>query len=65
MENTPQLLKIAGCANASRQADVIFVDGLDGDARTTWYPPEQPTRFWPAWLGEDCPQLGVCPWATR
>ncbi len=44
MEDTPKLLKIAGCENASRQADVIFVHGLDGDARTTWHPLEQPTH---------------------
>src|SRR5262245_15880021 len=59
MEATPQLLKIAGCENASRLADVIFVHGLDGDARTTWHAPEQLAHFWPAWLGDDCPQLGV------
>jgi len=59
MEATPQLLKIVGCENAGRLADVIFVHGLDGDARTTWHPQEQPAHFWPAWLGDDCPQLGV------
>jgi hypothetical protein len=43
MEGTPQLLKIAGCENTRRQADVIFVHGLDSDARTTWHSPEKPS----------------------
>lgn len=53
------LQKISGCDNPDRVADVIFVHGLDGDARTTWHPKERPGAFWPAWLGEDVPAVGV------
>jgi len=53
------LLKISGCDNAQRIADVVFVHGLDGDARTTWHPRDKPNDFWPAWLGEDFSQVGV------
>lgn len=38
---------------------MVFVHGLDGDARTTWHPRERPEAFWPAWLGEDVPAVGV------
>ncbi len=53
------LQKISGCDDPARGADVIFVHGLDGDARTTWHPKERPDAFWPAWLGEDVPAVGV------
>ena len=59
MDATDVLLRIAGCEQPDRQADVIFVHGLDGDARTTWHPKGQPERFWPAWLGEDLQHIGV------
>jgi hypothetical protein len=36
-----------------------FAHGLDGDVRTTWDPQDNPTHFWPAWLGDDCPPLRV------
>jgi hypothetical protein len=53
------LLKVSGCDSPNRVADVIFVHGLDGDARTTWRPKDMPEAFWPAWLGEDFPAVGV------
>ncbi|MDS4032044.1 MAG: hypothetical protein RKO66_18525 [Candidatus Contendobacter sp.] len=53
------LQKISGCDCPDRVADVIFVHGLDGDARTTWHPKERSDAFWPAWLGEDVPAIGV------
>lgn len=53
------LQKIGGCDDPDRVADVIFVHGLDGDARTTWHPKDRPDAFWPAWLGADVPAVGV------
>lgn len=54
-----ELVKIANCDDQERIADLVFVHGLDGDARETWHPKDQPDMFWPAWLGADLPQLGV------
>lgn len=59
MDDARELLPIIGCDAADRLADVIFVHGLDGDARTTWHPSNHPEQFWPRWLGEDVPRLGV------
>lgn len=53
------LQKISGCDSPNRAADIIFVHGLDGDACTTWHPKDRPDAFWPAWLGEDIPAVGV------
>jgi protein SERAC1 len=53
------LLKISSCDNPSRIADVIFVHGLDGDARTAWHPRDKPEDFWPTWLGQDFPNVGL------
>jgi hypothetical protein len=54
-----ELQKIAGCENPHRIADVIFVHGLDGDARTTWQEKDKPETYWPGWLGEEFPQVAV------
>lgn len=51
--------KIANCDKPERIGDVIFVHGLDGDAKTTWHYPKNPDAFWPGWLGKDIPQVGV------
>ena len=50
---------ISGCSNSDRVADVVFVHGLDGDATSTWHPTGKPDDFFPKWLGEDFPNVGV------
>lgn len=51
---------VAGTANPQRAADLVFVHGLGGDARTTWMrEPDDRATFWPGWLAEDFPALGV------
>ena len=54
-----ELHKISGCDNEDRKADVIFVHGLGGDAFETWTHPDDTDAFWPKWLGEDFPEVGV------
>lgn len=57
--NMSSMIRISGCDNENRRADIIFVHGLDGDARATWHPKDRPDAFWPTWLGEDVPAVGV------
>ena len=62
LETPPQqerLDKISACNDDSRWGDVIFLHGLDGDARSTWHPEGRPQDFWPGWVGLDHPRLGV------
>jgi pimeloyl-ACP methyl ester carboxylesterase len=54
-----ELLQVRNCANPKRRGDVIFVHGLNGNARDYWFPPGEPEKYWPAWLGEDLPDVGV------
>lgn len=56
-----EIIQISGCKNPERIGDVIFVHGLGGDARNTWHPENSGTgdQFWPAWLGQDLPDVGV------
>jgi pimeloyl-ACP methyl ester carboxylesterase len=54
-----ELISICGTSNLERWGDVVFVHGLNGDARATWQPEGQPGRFWPSWLCEDLPNIGV------
>jgi pimeloyl-ACP methyl ester carboxylesterase len=54
-----ELKKVSGCDDATCKGDVIFVHGLDGDARNTWRPAGSTGPAWPEWLGEDLPQAGV------
>ena len=53
------LEEIRGTDNPNRRGDVVFVHGLNGDAHATWQPEGQPDRFWPDWIGEDLPDVGV------
>jgi len=52
----PELVPVSGCDNPQRRADVVFVHGLNGDPRDYW---GSPGTYWPAWLGEDLPDVGV------
>jgi len=55
------MIQISGCENPNRTGDVIFVHGLNGHPRKTWHPQEKSDddNFWPAWLGEDLPNMGI------
>lgn len=53
-----RLHRISGCDNSEREADVVFIHGLGGNAFTTWTD-EHADTMWPRWLGEDFPQVGV------
>ncbi|WP_293121323.1 hypothetical protein [Moorena sp. SIO4G3] len=59
MSNLTGLIKISSHQNSLASADVVFVHGLGGDARSTWHPQgkQDDDDFWPVWLGND--QLGL------
>nr|WP_326187304.1 hypothetical protein [Exiguobacterium indicum] len=50
---------ISGCSNSSRKADVVFIHGLGGDASETWRQGKNTETFWPKWIGDEFPQIGV------
>ncbi|AMV36225.1 esterase/lipase family protein [Planctomyces sp. SH-PL62] len=54
-----KLIKVSGCDDSQRRGDVVFVHGLDGDARSTWRPAGSAGPTWPEWLAEDLPDVGV------
>jgi predicted alpha/beta hydrolase family esterase len=53
------LKKVSNYDKTDRIGDVIFVHGLDGDAQATWQAEGTPENFWPAWLGQDLPNIGI------
>ena len=52
----PELIRVGGCDNPQRRGDVVFVHGLNGDPRDYW---GATGSHWPAWLGEELPDVGV------
>jgi chaperonin GroEL len=56
-----QLVAVSGNDRQDRIGDVIFVHGLDGDARETWESRGKAISFWPEWLGADLGNVAV--WA--
>jgi hypothetical protein len=53
-------MKISGCDNPNRLGDIIFIHGLMGHPCDTWHSGKGDTEdFWPAWLGEELPELGI------
>jgi len=57
------LIEISSHQDSLPSADVVFVHGLGGDARSTWHPKgkQDDDDFWPVWLGQD--QLGLNIWS--
>lgn len=53
------LHSISGCENTTRKADVVFVHGLGGDAFDTWRQGKNTEYFWPSWVGQEFPEVGV------
>src|SRR5262249_39664285 len=52
--------KVGGWDDPERKADVGFVHGLGGAARTSWMAAEKnPATFWPDWVVKDFPGIGV------
>ncbi len=51
-----ELIKIRGCDRPERRGDVIFVHGLNGNPGAYW---GESDKFWPAWVGEELPEVGV------
>ncbi len=56
-----ELIPVSNTGRHDRIADVVFMHGLDGDARLTWTTPGEPDGFWPGWLGADpeLPDVGI------
>jgi hypothetical protein len=55
-----ELVPVRNCQDSTRRGDVIFVHGLNGNPHECWCHEGLPENFWPAWLGEDLPDVGVC-----
>ena len=58
-ERSQAVTAIVNSENLTRVGDVVFVHGLGGDGKATWHPVGKPNSYWPAWLGEDMPHVGV------
>ena len=54
-----KLVNVSGCTHPEKKADLIFVHGLNGDAKSAWQQSGKPETFWPDWLGEEFPDAGV------
>ena len=53
------LTPVAGNDQPERKADLIFIHGLGGGSQTTWAAEGKPENFWPAWIADEFPNLGV------
>jgi hypothetical protein len=57
------LIPVGGTGAKDRSGDVIFVHGLDGDARSTWEFRGPNNTFWPEWLTHDL--VGIAVWSLN
>jgi hypothetical protein len=53
------LLPVSNTGRPDRVGDVVFIHGLDGDARATWTAPDMADGFWPGWLGAELYLVGI------
>ena len=63
-----EIVPVANTNQLNRTADVVFLHGLGGDARVTLGAKRLEgdfdlDAFWPRWLGEDFPDVGV--WSVQ
>jgi triacylglycerol esterase/lipase EstA (alpha/beta hydrolase family) len=54
-----QLIAVSGTVLEKRFGDIVFVHGLDGNARSTWEIKNLVGSFWPEWLGADLENVGM------
>src|SRR5262245_9248666 len=54
-----ELLDIRGGRDPERRGDVVFVHGLNGNPYLYWSYKGKRENYWPAWLGEDLPGIGI------
>jgi pimeloyl-ACP methyl ester carboxylesterase len=54
-----RLKTIINCQDNTRLADVVFIHGLGGGWHRSWRAQWSYGQYWPRWLGEDNPQVGV------
>jgi hypothetical protein len=59
-EPMSELMPVANTTDDGRSGDVVFVHGLGGNPREYWMADKsKPDTFWPAWIGQDVPDVGV------
>jgi hypothetical protein len=59
-----EMIPVVNTEKPDRTADIVFLHGLNGDARLTWGATRRGEQynldlFWPRWLGEDFPDAAV------
>src|SRR5262245_33626799 len=58
-----ELIPVGGCDDEHRVGDVIFVHGLNGNAVEYWCSGGKLENYWPRWLSQDLPGVGV--WSLK
>jgi predicted alpha/beta hydrolase family esterase len=59
MPSELHIIEVANVKDQPRLGNVIFVHGLNGDARRTWQSRQGEMGFWPERLGRELPNVGV------
>src|SRR5579872_703114 len=55
-----KLIRVSVLTSEVRIGDVIFIHGVGGGAVDTWSSnKDDPSTYWPAWVGKDRPNVGI------